>query len=142
MPMAYRGLVARPEDPILRTARWLAVALTVFDTGLGLATTRRPELVRRAFDDEATGGEDRFVRRWGMTIYGYAGIHALTALFPGPATFGASASLRAVEAPADLVASSRVRSPERYLLQAASAFNTAATIIFAAGALRSRHRAD
>lgn len=131
--------VARPDDPIVRTARRLAAALTLFDAGLGLVTAQRPELIRQAFGDEQTaGGESRFIRRWGTTIYGYAGIHALTALFPGPATFGASASLRAVEAPADLVASARTRPPERHLLRAASAFNAAATLVFAAGAIRAR----
>lgn len=135
--------MARSDDPIVRTARRLAVALAVFDTGLGFATTQRPELIHRTFGDEGSdGGDDRFTRRWGMTIYGYSAVHALTALLPGPATFGASASLRAVEAPADLVASGRVRSPERYLLQAASAFNAAATLVFVAGALRSRRRDD
>lgn len=135
--------VARSDDPIVRTARRLAVALAVFDTGLGIATARRPELVLRLFgEDGAPRGVGRFVRRWGTTISGYAAVHALTALFPGPATFGASASLRAVEAPADLLASGRVHPPERHLLQAASAFNAAATIVFAAGALRSRRRRD
>lgn len=135
--------MARSDDPIVRTARRLAVALAVFDTGLGLATTRRPELIHRAFGDEAPdGGDERFTRRWGTTMYGYSAVHALTALLPGPATFGASASLRAVEAPADLVASGRVRTPERYLLQAASAFNAAATLVFAVGALRSRRGGD
>lgn len=138
--VAYRCRVSS-SDPIVGAARRLAVLMTLFDTGLGIATIARPDMLRELFGDPPERG-GRFVRRWGTTILGYAGVHALTALLPGPGTFGASASLRAVEAPADLLAAEGVHGPRRRLLQAASAFNAGATALFAVAAVRARRRGD
>lgn len=121
----------------MKAARRLALLLALFDAGLGVATIARPDRIRDLFGDDEIGN-GRFVRRWGVTICGYAGVHALTALLPGPATFGASASLRFVESPADLLAAEVVEPRRRLMLQAASAFNAAATVVFAAGAIRAR----
>ena len=110
----------------VRRARQLAAGLSVFDVTLGLLLAGGVRPIVRIL-----GEEPGFSLRWGVgQLLGYAAVEAYAAAFPSAESLLAVAALRAVAAPADLVAARAAGPSIGMVLRGVACFNTAATVIF------------